>query len=401
LGCPSHQIKQTQPQQILKMINEFALEYRTKRERVREMLMRKQQCQHNHHNHGNRWQMNRMRWAGSQQCIDSMNFNNRPCSTASSIASSSYATNNMNLNCPECALNARHRSTEPSHHANQHGASHRPGSPSGLSQISNYSDYLLDQSCCSRQESITPVPTNGINRRPHSMSVSMYDLQQQQQQQNCHDSSANDSDLAANKSLDESELARQKDEQMRRLLGGGKSLDGACHDLYQMRHWSSTMARTTRHPPISNKQRASSIDTPSGGKPVNAERENSFDASFATNESMSPRRQSSYYRYLHGNGNNCHMEDEQNSDEEILQSLVRTATAKSSHQHQNGSHSNRSSAAGNCNDSTNSNDSATSIRSAKSKILSRFNCDRKSCKYYCLALVGLFLHILIGKFLGS
>uniref|UniRef100_A0A6G1SA13 FH1/FH2 domain-containing protein 3 n=2 Tax=Aceria tosichella TaxID=561515 RepID=A0A6G1SA13_9ACAR len=377
LGCPSHQIKQTQPQQILKIINEFALEYRTKRERVREMLMRKQQCQHTHQNHGNRWQMNRMRWAGSQQCIDTLNYNNRPCSTASSIASSSsYATNN--LNCPDCALSARHRSIEPHHHANHHGASHRPGSPSGMSQISNYSDYLLDHSCCSRQESITPVPsTNGINRRPHSMSVSMYDLQQQQQRNHLDTSAANISESTANRSLNENELARQKDEQMRRLLGGNKSLDGACHDLYQMSHWSSTMARVTRHPPISHKQRASSIDSPAG-KPENTERENSFDASFGTNDSMSPRRQSSYYRYLHSNasGNNCHMEDEQNSDEEILQSLVRTATAKSSHQHQNGSHSNRSSvASGNLNDSTNSNDGATSSRSAKSKILSRFNCD--------------------------
>jgi hypothetical protein len=343
LGCPSHQIKQTQPQQILKIINEFALEYRTKRERVRAMLMRKQQCQH-HHNHGNRWQMNRMRWAGSQQCIDSLK--NRPCSTASSITSSSYASNN--LNCPDCALNLRHQSIEPHHHANNHGNNHRPVSPSASSQISNYSDYLLDRSCCSRQESITPVPANGgINQRPHSMSVSMYDLQQQQQQNCDNTKAANISNSSASDSMNENELARQKDEQMRRILGGGKSLDETCHDLYRMSHWSSTMARVTRHPPMSHKLRASSIDSSAAdatGKPENAARENSFDASFSTNDSLSPRRQSSYYRYLHGNGHgtSCHMDDEKNSDDEILQSLVRTATAKSSHhQQQNGSHSNR------------------------------------------------------------
>lgn len=395
LGCPSHQIKQTQPQQILKIINEFALEYRTKRERVREMLMRKQQCQHHHNAHGNRWQLNRTRWAGSQQCIDSLSYNNRPCSTASSIASSSYATNN--LNCPDCASNARQRSMEPHYLGNQHGSHHRPGSPSASSQISNYSDYLLDQSCCSRQESMTPVASvDGVARRPHSMSVSMFDLQQQQVN-NGNTSAAKASEATTNNRVSENELARQKDEQMRQILGGGKSFDGACHDLYQMSHWTSTMARVpTRHPPVSHKQRASSIDCT--GNTENPE--NSFDASFGTNDSVSPKRQSSYYRYLHSNGNsyNCSLDDEQNSDEEILQSLVRTATAKSNHQ--NGSHSNRSSLAGKLNDSSNANDSTASSRSAKSKILSRFNCDRKSCKYYLLAFVGFLIHILIEKYIG-
>ncbi|CAG2163903.1 unnamed protein product [Oppiella nova] len=41
LGLPSHQLKETKPNSVLKIISEFALEYRTTRERVREQLEKK------------------------------------------------------------------------------------------------------------------------------------------------------------------------------------------------------------------------------------------------------------------------------------------------------------------------------------------------------------------------
>jgi hypothetical protein len=41
LGLPSHSIKETKPNIILKTISEFALEYRTTRERVKEQLEKK------------------------------------------------------------------------------------------------------------------------------------------------------------------------------------------------------------------------------------------------------------------------------------------------------------------------------------------------------------------------
>lgn len=392
LGCPSHQIKQTQPQQILKIINEFALEYRTKRERVREMLLKKSHCQHHNHNH-QRWQLNRSsRWAGSQQCLDSLGYNhslNRPCSTTSSCASS-YATNQT---CTDysmcCSISLAGDRVQNHHHANnqqQHQQQvvtgiNRANSPSGFSQISNYSDYMFDQtsSCCdSRQQSITPVPSEHLIRRPHSMSISMFDLQNQQQQQNQQQGSlqsnktviggnnatscnaalttaSNRIEGPVNNSINGNQgdqLARQKDEQLRLLLGAGKSFDETCNEFYQMSHWSSTMARVHRHPPIvhGSKQRANSMDSPN--------KDDEFDAS----------RQSSYYRHLHNNGrsnSDDHDGHEQNSDDEILQSLVRTATAKRTHNSQNGNRS--------------ANNSAVN-RVAKNKILTRFNCDRKSCK---------------------
>lgn len=218
LGCSSHQIKQTEPQQIFKIINEFALEYRTKRERVREMLTRKKQCQNHDHHHANRWQMNRSRWAGSHQYINSLGYNHQ----------------NPTLD-------------------------NRVGSPSGHSQISNYSDYLLDQSCCnSRQQSVTPVP-------------SMFDMQHSQNFRNPNRSFGGSSDTNRNhhhshNEEDESKASaideeRRNDEQLRRLLCTGKSLDQSCSNLYQMGHWSSSMARVQRHPKI-HKYRAASIDSP-------------------------------------------------------------------------------------------------------------------------------------------
>lgn len=399
LGCPSHQIKQTQPQQVLKIINEFALEYRTKRERVREMLLKKQQCQHHHH-HANRWQLNRTRWAGSQQCIDSLSYNhhsNRPCSTTSSCAES-MATISL-------AGDARHQSIEPNNHlVNQHhmaGGNHRTSSPSGFSQISNYSDYLFDHSCCnSRQQSITPVPlekgSNHYNRvRPNSMSVSMFDLQSQQQHHNANISALNSSCNGTNNgsregvgrkcmnSEDEihgysssSSSSHQKDEQLRRLLGARKSLDETCNELYQMSHWSSTMARVVRRPPprLVTKNRTVSMDS----SIVKDDEATAFNTA-ANVANTDESRQSSYYKHLHDNGQ-CRDESEQNSDEEILQSLVRNVTAKSSsgsnnnNNHDsnnlNGSHSNRSTA----------NPHSAVTKGARNKILSRFNCDRKSCK---------------------
>lgn len=369
LGCPSHQIKQMQPQQVLKIINEFALEYRTKRERVREMLLKKQQCQHHHH-HANRWQLNRTRWAGSQQCIDSLGYNhhpNRPCSTTSSCTDSMCTIS--------LAGDARHQSIEPTnHHVNQHHmtGSIRTSSPSGFSQISNYSDYLFDQSCCnSRQQSITPVPlekglNHHFNRRPNSMSVSMFDLQNQQQQQNSANSSLNSScngtnngegvDRKSMNSKDEVHMysANQKDEQLRRLLGARKSLDETCNELYQMSHWSSTMARVVRRPPprLIAKNRAVSMDSSTKDDEM-------------TDDVTDESRQSSYYKHLNYNSQ-CQDDLEQNSDEEILQSIVRTATAKSNIS----SHGNRSTA----------NPHSPVTKGARSRILSRFNCDRKSCK---------------------
>ena len=41
LGLPSHQIKETKPNSVLKIISEFALEYRTTRERVKEQIEKK------------------------------------------------------------------------------------------------------------------------------------------------------------------------------------------------------------------------------------------------------------------------------------------------------------------------------------------------------------------------
>ncbi|XP_054165043.1 FH1/FH2 domain-containing protein 3-like [Oppia nitens] len=41
LGLPSHQLKETKPNSVLKIISEFALEYRTTRERVKEQLEKK------------------------------------------------------------------------------------------------------------------------------------------------------------------------------------------------------------------------------------------------------------------------------------------------------------------------------------------------------------------------
>lgn len=390
LGCPSHQIKQTQPQQVLKVINEFALEYRTKRERVREMIMKSQQCHyHNHlHHHGQtkRWQMNRLRWAGSQQCIDSLGYNNRPCSTTSSITSSTYANG---MNCSDCALEGRNRSMDNNHYANQqhqgNGCSHRAGSPSDLSSQlgSNCGDYFYDQSCCnSRQVSATPVPSSekgtiGAQRaRPHSMSMSMFDLQNQHSNNSPNRSlQENSTNSSASR---ENDLARQKDEQMRRLLGAGKSVDGACSDLYQMSHWSTTMARVSRHPatPPSQlaKQRAASIDC-SGAEAQKTCGGGGGEDSFDSTGSGSSRRQSSYYRHLNNNRNHCQMDEEPNSDEEILQSLVRAATAKSNHHKGDASLGSRPN-----NGNQDSSLSGVSNRGAKNKILSRFSCDRKSCK---------------------
>lgn len=314
LGCPPHQIKQTQPQQILKIINEFALEYRTKRERVRELLMKRQNCQHNHNLTGGRWHLNRSRWTGSQQFIDSRN--NRPSSTASSYAS--Y--------CNGCC-------TQP---LPQQGAN-RAHSPSGVSQISNYSDYLMDQtSCQSRQQSITPVPAmnkNLCNVRPNSMSTSMYDLQSQQQQQQqslpktcvsfdetrCNKRGANlnnrnSDENNENEEEDENDrVQRMKNEQLHRLLGVGKSFDGACSDLLRMSHWTSTNNRVVRHaPPLAQarKQRAVSIDS--------------------SPRDEQDRRVSLGNRFSNYNAAGDSPADydiEQNSDEEILQCLVRQAAA--------------------------------------------------------------------------
>ena len=260
LGCPSHQIKQTQPQQILKIINEFALEFRTNRSRVREMLMRVQKCQHHGPLRVKRWQMGR--WAGSQQAIDSMGYN-RTSSAASGYAGS-YGPESVSMTCADCSCCSRNRMDRDSMssynhiHQNQNssagrasGASNRCSSPSGVSQMSNYSDYIYDHSCCgSRRESITPVPSDkfinsvGANQRAHSMSVSMFDLQQQQHGQ-IREPAESITDLHQ---IDENELtAQQKDEQLRRLLGVDKSFYGACRDLHQMKHWTSTMAgRVTR-----------------------------------------------------------------------------------------------------------------------------------------------------------
>lgn len=378
LGCPSHQIKQTQPQQILKIINEFALEYKTKRERVRDMLMKKQQC--HHHHLSNRWQLNRTRWAGSQQCIDSIGYNHhqhRPCSTTSSCASS-YVTNNSICTDSMClaSLTGEQRQSmeHHHHHGNQHHSmgSNRATSPSEYSQISNYSDYLMDQSCCnSRQQSVTPVPSDrlgchqNLNRRPHSMSISMLDLQNQHgSRRECsaqndtspgsYNSSSGHDEAQKRQQRDEMERNRKKDEQLRRVLGEGKSFDGACNDLYQMSHWSSTMARVNR-PLHGPKQRAASMDSPAKDDEPD----------------MSGRHQSSYYKYLHsGRCVDSEMEQEQNSDDDILQSLVRTATAKSSYSTQTGSHANKS---------TSGSQQAVN-KGMRSRILSRFSCDRKSCK---------------------
>lgn len=326
LGCPPHQIKQTQPQQILKIINEFALEYRTKRERVKEMLLKRQQCQNNHHhqhqhnNHGaSRWQLSRSRWTGSQQYIDSAS--NRPCSTASLYAN--------NFPCTTCCLPGNINGHQ------QNGSGNRASSPSGLSQISNYSDYINDPtgSCCqSRQQSITPIPSrirNQNNINQHSMS--MLDLQNRQQSLargsvSFDDGRMNKGQSQTGEEDEEDEcgqIQRKKNEQLRQLLGVGKSFDGACSDLLKMSHWTSTSTRVLRHPPLSlqaRKQRAASIDSTPKEEPE--------------------RRQSSYYKFSNYNPRCIDDELEQNSDEEILQCLVRTAGARNNGRLSTGSYGN-------------------------------------------------------------
>lgn len=440
LGCPSHQIKQTQPQQFLKVINEFALEYRTKRERVREMLAKKQQCPHHgsnnnlnhslsHHQHqttpNRTWQLNRTRWSGSQACIDQLGYPQRPCSTTSSCASPFLGGGNYTNGCSDCAReqqqlqqqqhqqqqqqpgNSRHRSVEPSsmhntsgnglnssprhhlnqshnssgisgHHANSHHqSSHndRPGSPSGYSQISNYSDYLFDQSSCcnSRQESITPVPLadkvngttgNAIKRRPHSMSISMFDLQNQQSGSPSTSMRSNASGRAAEANKQEvarnmeHQQAREKDEQLRRLLGAGKSLDGACNDLYQMSHWSTTTTRVTRHPPLS------------GSKQQQQHRAVSMESSGRDDDLDDAAQQSSYYKHLNETSGRQSFDggdDLPNSDEEILQSLVRTSANK-------GGQHNVSFASSNGN-----NNSRLSTGSGANRITRRYDMQQKQC----------------------
>lgn len=397
LGCPSQQIKQTQPHQILKIINEFALEYRTKRERVREMLVKRQQQQQQqqmcsrHHNlfagpGAPRWRLangaagGRPRWAGSQQCINTLSsaYNGRPCSTTSSCASSVYACGCMNDSlCNLSTAGADDSLVLGNNKSNMSASSGhaRPGSPSSYSQMSN--EFAYDQSYQQQQQqSTTPVPSSQQRRgsapysqqqqqqRAHSMlSVSMLDLQEQQP-------------TPEQLSVEERQQALKKDEQLRRLLGAGKSLDGACSELYQMSHWSSTMTRVTRP----SQMRANSIDSNGGGE--------------LGPDGQSPK-QSSYYRYLSSQGR-LQMrddDDEPNSDEEILQSLVRTATARgpSNHQHHhNNSHGNNhqqrhyepaglaSGNSGGGQKERSPNGSSPSNKSARNKILSRFNCDRKS-----------------------
>lgn len=359
--------------------------------------MKKQQCQHYRHHQVNRWQLNRSRWAGSQQCIDSMGCPNyqRPCSTASSCASS-LAINYSGVPCtgPTCgeALNGDSSNGSIPHQAalndsanrrliNQTNAGNRASSPSNLSQISSYSDYIFDQSCCnSRQQSVTPVPSNCNNpiQRPHSMSVSMFDLQKHQQS-DCRDGSLatigaqpHTRETHAHEVLNDLEQARQKDEQLRRVLGAGKSFDGACSELYQMSHWSTTMARVTRLPPSTGKPRSMSIDETQAG---NGERKDYNELEGACN------RQSSYYRHFHDGDragtvqNDGASEQEQNSDDEILQSLVRTATARTNH-------STPKSSLGSMKRSGNSS-SSQSGKGVRNKFLSRFDCDnRKSCEYH-------------------
>lgn len=313
LGCPSHQIKQTLPHQLLKVINEFALEYRTKRERVCEMILKRQQCKQNHRHHYlnhhsgiSRWQLERSRWASSLQLLDNNNTNNRPCSTASSYANNNTAC--VDLGC--CDTMLRNLQITNGQRSNQRASGQWTDSLSG--SFSNYSDYLYDQaSNCSqsRQQSVTPVP-HSLDKRgsqQNIMSVSMYDLQHGQSSQpvnnrtphlgsvsyhenHNHDltldgdnhvrgnnnlgkrlshgngSSTNNGNVASNATTNQAEederiQQRQKDEQLYRLLGVGKSFDGACSDLLKMSHWTSTSQRVVRHPPAylqNRKQRLSS-----------------------------------------------------------------------------------------------------------------------------------------------
>lgn len=300
LGCPSHQIKQSQPQQILKIINEFALEYRTKRERVREMLARKQQqqlCSHHyhlHHNHHhqhnpNKWQMSRSRWTGSQHCIDSSSSstagigggglsgsNLRPSSVLLSCSSSCAMNSSIASSCNDSMCNISLASDQslgsvtegPASvsclHANRNSSllsdNRRASSPSSFSQMSNYSDYLFNQSYCdSRQQSVTPVPSDrgGLGRRPHSMFVSMMNLQRDSSSARDDDDDGGTTPINGHKNdpstiNDENEhvlnnSSKQKEHhQLRHLLGNGKSFDETCNELYQLSHWSSTMTRVTR-----------------------------------------------------------------------------------------------------------------------------------------------------------
>lgn len=301
LGCPSHQIKQSQPQQILKIINEFALEYRTKRERVREMLARKQQqhlCSHHYHLHNhqqhnpNRWQMNRSRWTGSQHCIDSsssngigIGYSGRPDSVLLSCNSSCAMNSSMASSCNDSMCNISLASDKsltdmggtmaPSssclHANNRSGAgrdggdsSHHPlndsrrlSSPSSFSQMSNYSDYLFNQSYCdSRQQSVTPVPSDrgGLGQRPRSMFVSMLDLQDQRDPSSARDDEiggggGGTTPINGHKVQDENQRRQHERDhhQLRHLMGSGSvSFDETCNKLYQLNHWSSTMTRVTR-----------------------------------------------------------------------------------------------------------------------------------------------------------
>lgn len=355
LGCQSQQIKQTQPQQILKIVNEFALEYRTKRERVREMLLKRQhqqqiqnQNQQQHHpqcqyyNQQNRWQLNRSRWAGSQQCISNNSANQmyphnnssatlqRPLSTASSYA------NGANQSFPQQQQKL------------QQQQQHRPGSPSGYSQISNYSDFFYDQqssampSCCqSRQQSVTPLPgepmccnkplSNSTGANP--MSMSMLDLQQGRSSSL---TGGNNNMKQHQDNLDSSNQSTssgvQKDDQLRRLLGAGKSFDEACGDLFKMSHWTSVGGhhRPQRQPP---KQRHGSVDASALS---NQDNNSKLHDTCGSSIESSNRRQSSYYRHLNSSQS---FEDEPNSDEEIMQCLVRTAVNPNGSRHNNSNNS--------------------------------------------------------------